>query len=63
MGVDGKVGYFLENDYKTMRIVGDSSAWLCSRWYTNDTELYNTKASNVDTGLVLSSGKHFLTVT
>ncbi|KAL1871636.1 hypothetical protein Daus18300_004636 [Diaporthe australafricana] len=43
MGDEGKVGYFLENDYKTMRIVGDDSAWLYSRWCTNDTELYDTK--------------------
>ncbi|KAJ0107029.1 Arylsulfatase [Diaporthe amygdali] len=42
-GDGGKVGYFLENDYKTMRIVGDESAWLYSRWCTNDTELYDTK--------------------
>ncbi|KAL1623953.1 hypothetical protein SLS56_008078 [Neofusicoccum ribis] len=42
-GVPGYLpGYFLDNDYKTMRIVGEKSAWLYSRWCTNDTELYNT---------------------
>ncbi|EKG13603.1 Sulfatase, partial [Macrophomina phaseolina MS6] len=38
----GLPGYFLANDYKTMRVVGERSAWLYSRWCTNDTELYNT---------------------
>ncbi|KEF60263.1 uncharacterized protein A1O9_05113 [Exophiala aquamarina CBS 119918] len=35
--------YPQNNSYKTVRIVGDTSAWLFSRWCTsNDTELYNT---------------------
>lgn len=35
--------YYPENSYKTLRIVGDDTAWLFSRWCTsNETELYNT---------------------
>lgn len=31
------------NSYKSVRLVGEKSAWLFSRWCTNnDTELYNT---------------------
>lgn len=38
--------YLQENSYKTVRIVGETSAWLFSRWCTsNDTELYNTIVS------------------
>lgn len=38
--------YHQENSYKTLRIVGDTSAWLFSRWCTsNETELYNTIVS------------------
>ncbi|KAF4534980.1 Arylsulfatase [Lasiodiplodia theobromae] len=36
-------GLYLNNTYKTMRVVGEHSSWLYSRWCTNDTELYNTK--------------------
>lgn len=36
------------NSYKSVRIVGEDSAWLFSRWCTgNDTELYNTIVSRV----------------
>lgn len=62
MGDEGKAGYFLKNDYKTMRIVGDDSAWLYSRWCTNDTELYDTKVSIADRGPVLSPGRPLLTM-
>ncbi|EOD51599.1 putative arylsulfatase protein [Neofusicoccum parvum UCRNP2] len=30
------------NSYKTLRIVGEKSAWLFSRWCTHETELYDT---------------------
>lgn len=34
------------NSYKSVRIVGEQSAWLFSRWCTsNETELYNTIVS------------------
>ncbi|KAH9228660.1 hypothetical protein K456DRAFT_803141 [Colletotrichum gloeosporioides 23] len=36
-------GLYSKNDYKTMRVVGDSSSWMYSRWCSNDTELYDTK--------------------
>jgi hypothetical protein len=38
-------GVYLDNDYKTMRVVGEKSSWMYSRWCTNDTELYNTTVS------------------
>ncbi|KAF9878012.1 arylsulfatase precursor [Colletotrichum karsti] len=36
-------GLYLENDYKTMRVVGVNSSWMYSRRCSNDAELYNTK--------------------
>ncbi|KAM6536062.1 hypothetical protein FALCPG4_005583 [Fusarium falciforme] len=33
---------FQSNSYKTLRIVGEDEAWLYSRWYTGEMELYNT---------------------
>ncbi|PKX95160.1 sulfatase family protein [Aspergillus novofumigatus IBT 16806] len=35
-------GLYLQNDYKTIRVVGEKSSWMYSRWCNNDTELYNT---------------------
>ncbi|KAK2736933.1 arylsulfatase precursor [Colletotrichum kahawae] len=34
---------YSKNDYKTMRVVGDSTSWMYSRLCSNDTELYDTK--------------------
>ncbi|KAF2144358.1 uncharacterized protein K452DRAFT_344391 [Aplosporella prunicola CBS 121167] len=34
----------LDNDYKTMRVVGEKSSWMYSRWCNDDTELYNITA-------------------
>lgn len=37
------------NSYKSVRLVSEKSAWLFSRWCTNnDTELYNTMVSMLD---------------
>ena len=33
------------NSYKALRVVSESSAWLYTRWCTNETELYNTIVS------------------
>lgn len=33
---------FLNNSYKTIRIVGEDESWLFSVWCTGETELYNT---------------------
>ncbi|KAL4983178.1 alkaline phosphatase-like protein [Aspergillus falconensis] len=35
-------GLYLQNDYKTMRVVSEKGSWMYSRWCNNDTELYNT---------------------
>ncbi|WYZ39660.1 hypothetical protein EsH8_IV_000001 [Colletotrichum jinshuiense] len=35
-------GLYLNNTYKTMRLVGDNHSWMYSRWCTNQTELYDT---------------------
>ena len=35
-------GVYIKDDYKTMRVVGEGSGWVCSRWCTNDTEMYNS---------------------
>ncbi|KAM0813083.1 putative Sulfatase N-terminal domain-containing protein [Seiridium cardinale] len=35
---------YTNNSYKTLRIVGEETSYLYSRWCTNDTELYDTKA-------------------
>ena len=37
-GLDGSI----ENSYKTVRIVGEESSWLYTKWCTGDTELYET---------------------
>ncbi|GME22789.1 uncharacterized protein E0L32_010836 [Neofusicoccum parvum] len=46
-GIEGPVNGRKElgnqhNSYKTLRIVGEKSAWLFSRWCTHETELYDT---------------------
>ncbi|KAI9147002.1 Arylsulfatase [Paramyrothecium foliicola] len=35
-------GLYLNNTYKTMRVVGNEHSWMYSRWCTNQTELYDT---------------------
>ena len=41
-------GLYLDNTYKTMRVVGDKHSWMYSRWCTNQTELYDTFVSYPD---------------
>lgn len=42
-GGDGTDGLYLNNTYKTMRIVSEEYAWMYSRWCTGDTELYDSQ--------------------
>jgi N-acetylglucosamine-6-sulfatase len=38
-------GLYLNNSYKTMRVVGRAYNWVYSRWCTNETELYDVLVS------------------
>lgn len=49
-------GVYLNNTYKTMRIVSEDSAWVYSKWCTNDTELYNSLVTIL--GIYTGDGVH-----
>ncbi|KAF3001608.1 hypothetical protein E8E14_006312 [Neopestalotiopsis sp. 37M] len=48
-------GLYLNNSYKTMRVVGRAYNWVYSRWCTNETELYDVLPSNKPHGAMVTT--------
>ena len=42
-GGDGHPGVYLNNTYKTMRVVAEDYAWVYTKWCTDDEELYDSR--------------------